>query len=368
MEDLMENKLNSSVQDKSERLIYLDMMRIFATFTVIILHASAQNWLEVATNSYEWQVFNIYNSFVRFNVQLFVVISGALFLDPAYKTSIKKLYQKNILRLLTAYIAWSFIYAVLTYYYSGLNYSTIEVVKYIIKTTINSHYHLWFVPMIIGVYMMVPILRPITEHKDSKKICEYFLFLFFIIGILKPSIFAFEFPYKAQLSYVANIINVSTVAGWLGYFILGYYLRKYEMKKLYRNIIYMLGIIGYLFSALGSSYLSIKTGSATSFFTFSFSLSSFFSTVAWFIFFKYEVSKINLSEKSIKIISRMSKNMFGLYLVHALVLKLVTSIGLTTLSFNPLLSIPIISLITFIIGYVLVVLISKIPYINKYLI
>ncbi len=364
----MENKLNGSVQDKSERLIYLDMMRIFATFTVIILHASAQNWLTVAPNTYDWQIFNIYNSAVRFNVPLFVMISGALFLDSSYKTTIKKLYVKNILRLLTAYILWSFIYAVLTYCYSGFSYSSVDLIKYLTKTTVKSHYHLWFVPMIIGVYMMVPILKPMTEHKDSKKICEYFLILFFIIGILKPSIFEFNFPYKSQFSYIANVISVSTVSGWLGYFVLGYYLRKYTLNTIYKNIFYMLGIIGYLFSAIVNSYISAKTGTAGTFYYFSFSLSSFFITAAWFIFFKYEVSKIKFSEKSIKIINRMSKNMFGLYLIHALVLKLVSDIGLTTLSFNPLLSIPVISLVTFIIGYVLVVLISKIPFINKYLI
>lgn len=364
----MENKLNVTIQDKSERLIYLDIMRIFATFTVIILHACAQNWLEVATNTFEWQIFNIYNSSVRFNVALFVMISGALFLDSSYKITIKKLYVKNILRLLAAYILWSFIYAVITYFYSGLDYNTVEMIKYIIKATIKSHYHMWFVPMIIGVYMMVPILKPMTEHKDSKKICEYFIILFFIIGILKPSIFEFNFPYKSQLSYIANIINVSTVSGWLGYFVLGYYLRKYILKVAYKNIIYMLGIIGYLFCVIVNSNISIKTGNASTFYYISFSISNFFITVAWFLFFKYEVSKIKLSEKSIKTLNKMSKNMFGLYLVHALVLKLVYDFGLNTLSFNPVLSIPVISIITFVIGYILVVFISKIPMINKYLI
>ena len=364
----MENKLNNTIQDKPERLLYLDMMRIFATFTVIILHTCAQNWLDVTTTSYEWQIFNIYNSSVRFNVALFVMISGALFLDSSYKITIKKLYIKNILRLLTAYLIWSFIYAVMTYFYSGLDYNAVEMIKYIIKTTIKSHYHMWFVPMIIGVYMMVPILKPITEHKDSKKICEYFLILFFILGILKPSIFELNFPYKSQIYYIANIINVSTVSGWLGYFILGYYLRKYTLKAIYKNILYLLGIIGYLFCVIVNSYISIKTGNASTFYYISFSISNFFITVAWFLFFKYEVSKINLSEKSIKIISKMSKNMFGLYLVHALVLKLIIDFGLNTLSFSPLLSIPVISLITFVVGYVMVALISKIPFINKYLI
>lgn len=363
----MENKLNAS-KNNSERLIYLDLMRIFATFTVIVLHASAQNWLDVPTNSYEWQILNIYNTFVRFNVQLFVVISGALFLDTSYKTTIKKLYTKNILRLITAYVAWSFIYAVMTYLYSNLNYNFSDMIKYLINTTIKSHYHLWFVPMIIGVYIIVPILKPITEHKDSKKICEYFLILFFLIGILKPSIFAFDFPYKEQLHTLANLINSSTVSGWLGYFILGYYLRKYPINKIYRIIIYILAIIAYGFTAIANSYLSIKTGVATSFFTFSFSLSSFLSTVAFFIFFKYEVSKIKLSEGSIKVIEKISKNMFGLYLIHALILKILFNFGISSLSFNPLLSIPFVSILTFIFGYIIVVLISKIPFINRYLI
>ncbi|MEL7622855.1 MAG: acyltransferase family protein [Clostridiales bacterium] len=365
---MMENNISSVSAGKGERLTYLDMMRIFATFTVIVLHASAEHWLEVPVSSYQWQVFNIYNSFVRFNVQLFVLISGALFLDKA--VSIKKLYTKNILRLLTAYIVWSSIYALVYAYFGGSlpGNSLRAIVVHLVKALINSHYHLWFVPMIIGVYMMVPILKPITGHKDCKNICRYFLILFLLFGILKPSVFAFQFPYKETLSNLANVINVGAAAGWLGYLVLGYYLKQYDMSRSHRNLLYLSAAAGYIFTAAASSYLSLQTGNATSFFTFSFSLSSFLSTAACFVFFKYEVAKIQLSDKLIAIIGRMSKNMFGLYLIHAMVLRVLLALGLSGLTFNAAISVPFVSLVTFIVSYVLVELIAKIPLLNKYII
>ncbi len=364
---MMENNISSVSAGKGERLIYLDMMRIFATFTVIVLHASAEHWLEVPVSSYQWQVFNIYNSFVRFNVQLFVLISGALFLDKA--VSIKKLYTKNILRLLTAYIVWSSIYAlVYAYFGGGFPGGFRAIVVYLVKALINSHYHLWYVPMIIGVYMMVPILQPIAQNKDCKNICRYFLILFLLFGILKPSVFAFQFPYKETLSNLSNVINVASAAGWLGYLVLGYYLKKYDMSRSHRNLLYLSAAAGYIFTAAASSYLSLQTGNATSFFTFSFSLSSFLSTAACFVFFKYEVAKIQLSDKLIAIIARMSKNMFGLYLIHAMVLRVLLALGLSGLTFNAAISVPFVSLVAFAVSYILVELIAKIPLLNKYII
>lgn len=67
----------------------------------MVLHISAQNWRVTDVISFEWNVFNFYDSIVRWAVPVFVMISGALFLSREY--SIKKIYGKNILRILVAF-------------------------------------------------------------------------------------------------------------------------------------------------------------------------------------------------------------------------------------------------------------------------
>ena len=64
-----------------ERIIYFDYLRVLATMAVIFLHVAAQNWYNTDINTLNWHVFNIYDSIVRWGVPIFIMISGALFLE-----------------------------------------------------------------------------------------------------------------------------------------------------------------------------------------------------------------------------------------------------------------------------------------------
>ncbi|MBR3027382.1 MAG: acyltransferase family protein [Bacteroidales bacterium] len=72
------------------RVLYLDILRIMAIIAVVMLHVSAQRFY-VSFPSYEWEVRMFFNSMVRWGVPIFVMISGALFLDPQKKISLAKL-------------------------------------------------------------------------------------------------------------------------------------------------------------------------------------------------------------------------------------------------------------------------------------
>ena len=48
---------------KNERIFYLDILRVLATFAVIAIHVSAQNWYSTDIYSYEWNMFNLFDGF-----------------------------------------------------------------------------------------------------------------------------------------------------------------------------------------------------------------------------------------------------------------------------------------------------------------
>lgn len=93
-----------------DRVVYFDYLRVFATFAVMILHISAQNWYTTDVNGFEWQVFNFYDSIVRWGVPIFVMISGSLFLDR--EIPLRKMYSKYIFRMAISFFVWSVIYAI----------------------------------------------------------------------------------------------------------------------------------------------------------------------------------------------------------------------------------------------------------------
>ncbi len=65
----------------SDRVVYLDLLRIFSLFCVIIIHISAKKWYTSSVDSFEWQISNFYNSLSRFCVPTLFMISGIFFLD-----------------------------------------------------------------------------------------------------------------------------------------------------------------------------------------------------------------------------------------------------------------------------------------------
>lgn len=87
---------------KNKRKIYCDYLRFFAILAVITLHVAAKNWCSTDVQSFEWGIFNLFDSIVRWGVPVFVIISGSLFLSR--EIDIKRIYSKYVLRLVVAHI------------------------------------------------------------------------------------------------------------------------------------------------------------------------------------------------------------------------------------------------------------------------
>lgn len=125
-----------------------DFLRVVMTFAVIITHINAQDWGS-ARNTYRI-VFNVYHALGWIAVPVFCMISGALFLSR--DIPIKKLYSKYIFRIFTAFMFWSSVYALRFYLKEGNSAKAFELF-------ISGNYHLWFLFMIAGLYMIVPFIE-----------------------------------------------------------------------------------------------------------------------------------------------------------------------------------------------------------------
>ena len=224
----------------SKRVYYYDFLRIISISAVVLIHVSASALHHYDIGSFEWGISNLYSSVSRFAVPVFVMISGALFLDR--DISIKTIYKKNILRLLLAYILFYIIYNI----YDGIENG--RRVASIVKRMISFNdvpYHLWFIVMLIGLYMIIPFLRLVISNP---KLSHYFCVLSLLFSFALPQVLsmlnAFLGDKIAFINTYFNDLNLFLPLGYSGYFVLGYLLSKTNISKRAEVIIYVFGLIG----------------------------------------------------------------------------------------------------------------------------
>lgn len=151
-------------------------------------------------------------------------------------------------------------------------------------------------------------------------------------------------------------------AGYTGYFLLGHFLNKTHIPPKTECMIYVAGIIGFVSTVLMSLYASQFKGSVSEDFYSNYTVNILCEALAVFVFFK---SRLNRPSRIIRLLSQYS---FGVYLVHIFVLDMIALLGLNSMTFSPVLSIPVICVIVFIVSFAISAILNHIPVLNKYIV
>lgn len=352
----------------NKRIVYLDMLKIISCIAVVVIHVTAPGFKELNIHTASWSIMTVFNILARFAVPVFVMVSGALFLNQDKDVNIKRLYKKNILHLAIIYIIWTLIYSIYNVYNKDLNVNVVSVLK---DAILKSYYHLWFIPMLIGIYICIPLLKPIVA--SGKKTIEYFLIIFVILKVIPTTILLFKFPYSSYIAAILNRIDVPMLS-YIGYFVLGHYLHTYELNSKQKRLVYVLGIIATILGIVGTIAYSLHMDKAIETLCREFSITTFIMSIAIFVVIKSLFEKVNKNiklskDKNVKLdklIIHVSNMSLGIYLTHALfrdILKNQIKISFTNIWYLPL-NIIIVLVVSYIASYI----ISKIPFVNKYLI
>ncbi len=351
-----------------QRKNYIDYLRIFSAIGIVILHVASEFWYRREVGTPEWSVMNLYESAVRWAVAVFIMISGSLFLSR--DIPIKTLYTKYIPRMAISYVVWSLLYATVDHYIkNGIwNLSFSEL----IKRTIDGGFHMWFIPMIIGLYMCVPIFKEIIK---SERITRYFLALSFVFTFLIPQITQMVQDFiGGRLAwgmtlidqFVALKVEMNPVMGYPFYFILGYYITTVEITPKQRRFLYSLGIIGFLGTVLFTEILSGKAGTGQSQYYDYCSLGTLFEAVAVHTWFR---SRSYPHEGRNAVAHNLSQYTFGVYLVHVILMNiLLFRLRLPALFGSAMISVPVISLMVILLSFGVTWLIHKIPVLKKWIV
>ena len=341
----------------SKRVLSFDVMRIVAAFSIVAQHVGGQFWL-MSFPSAEWEIRNVYISLAQWGVAVFIMISGALFLSPDKPLDVKRLFRKNLMRIVYAFLFWSVIYVLVV---QGVDQGP----KIAFLSVLKGPPHFWFLYVLIGIYVALPVLKAIAAQE---KAFNYFVGLALITTFVIPSIFSHIALFnQSRMQVLADYYDGFGLSSlyFITYFILGHWLFSHPISCRMRKVIYLLAALSIVLSVIGTRWLSFRLGFCHGFFYDDLHPFVLIPGVAVFVFLKDRFR--SLSPHWSRIVVKLSSYSFGIYLVHPLMMYLWTNlIGASSSGFNAVWLVPVLTIIIFILSYLLVKLISMIPFMRKF--
>lgn len=347
----------------SQRKIYPDVLRIASTLAVITIHTACILWKDMSPQTFEWQVLNFYNSISRWCVPVFVMISGIFFLDPEKNIDARLIWKKYIPRMVLAIAVFTLLYRIPGLVDSIINENLppkkiayLAARMFAMMIFDNGWYHLWYLYMIIGLYMLVPLFR-IMVRNATKKDLEYFLLIVFIFSSLLQQASSVLVSFNEHLKiYLTHF----TAFGYGGYLVAGYYFSRYGLSKRNETVLLVLGILSLVFTIVAQSVFCIFTGENKEMFFGYFAPNVMVSAFFVFVFARKLFGSRDLSEKSSGMICGIARCTFGIYLLHDFCIQVFEYLGFTCVSINPILAVPLRVLASFLICLVLVLAWKKV--------
>ena len=336
------------MKQQENKLFWADELRVFATYSVMVIHASA-GLLYQPMFGMVWWTGNILDGATRFCVPAFLMLTGALLLPK--DSTLSEFIKRRFTRILIPFLFWSAVYII--YHLTQLEpLGSFGTVKWLYKQILRgASFHLWYIYMIIGIYLFIPIIGKWARQATEKEVL-YFLSIWIVtLCINQPALTAY-IPGFGLLYF----------SGYLGYVVLGYYLTdpRFEWHKKIARFSWLFVISGIAITILGTYYLSYLTKTVRVDFYSYIILNVMLAVTGIFLLFK---NRKNTTFKTHPLIAFLSKYSFGIYLVHVLVLTLLAKVGISwKLMYYPAPAIIITTVLCLFISAGIIYLLHKLPY------
>ncbi len=339
----------------------MDCLRILSCFLIVLLHFSASYRDCVPIGSFSFNVMTVYNCFTRVGVPIFIMLSGYFLLGRDYTFEVKA-YLKRPIRMIISFYIWSAFYA-----FQGIAVEFIrtgtaskERIDYTVHEFIFGHYHMWFCFLIIGYYILFPIAKKISEDFN---VLRLFIVLWVVFSFFLQSIFAWTG--MTVLPALIGKLEMNALVGYWGYFFLGYYLKKADLSVKKRSVVYLLGVISMGLTIYLSLYQSYATGEYVD--TWFSTGSPFILMASAALFLLFTKVKVSGESRINTLIITVSEGTFFIYMLHIFILEKLNLIGITTISFNSLLAVPVLSLAAFVVSLLMACVVKRIPVLGRIL-
>ena len=324
-----------------------DLMRIIASFFVVLIHASSS----LADGISVW-----YNAISRFSVPVFVLISGYYLLRraPSGTRMVRRIFS-----LVGMHIIWSALYFVFYRLMGDIPSGDLaDVLTYLLTQPT----HLWYLYALAGLWILLPGLQVFARHASERE----YRYALWVTGILGTVVtLGVRSNWLSTFSVIVERTKLPYAMGFVFLFLMGGYLYRFPAKRV--GLWYGTGMLGLITTVVSACLLprDMAVSLALSF----YAPGTVLFAVAFFIWIKRMYAERALEWRRVSPHLRaMAAASGGVYLLHPMILRLydqwiapLFSEGMAWLS------VPLGAIWAFSISMVSVMLARKIPFVKRVL-
>ena len=164
-----------------KRIVFLDYVRVFACFLVIVVHAS-ENFYGAAgstdmagpqsflANESDRLWVSIYDGFSRMAVPLFIIVSAFLLTPMKEELTSWQFYRQRCIRILPPFLLFMVLYSTLPLLWGQIDAETsVKDLSRILLNFPTQAGHLWFMYPLISLYLFIPVISPWLKKATAKE-------------------------------------------------------------------------------------------------------------------------------------------------------------------------------------------------------
>jgi surface polysaccharide O-acyltransferase-like enzyme len=231
----------------------VDWARIFAIPTVVSLHVLSPAAFAISKLSpMAWGFVDLVDSASRWGVPAFIMVSGALLLDPSYRIGDPGAYLiRRMRRIVIPLVIWS-----LVFWWFQVNVRDQNVPPELFARRFiegEPYYHLYFLYIVAGLSIVTPLLRPFVREASFR-----------VLGLATGLALAWAIVERilAEFGLARPTNGIEIFSKYIGYFLAGAWIRQMAPSRSIGVLAIAVATIGTLFTALATWYLAVELDGA----------------------------------------------------------------------------------------------------------
>ncbi len=358
---------NSISAAQDNHLAWIDLLRCFAICCVVLVHvndsiySSFSNPEFFVTQSTRTIIFSMtVQTIGRLGVPIFLFITGYLLLDRKYDyAGTIRFWKRNLLGIFIPTEIWIAIYEVFRAFFVGETFSVTRMLREMLflQEMTGRGGHMWYMFTMIGIYLFLPFVAMVLQKFEDKLFLFPMLILFAYLFVVPLISLLLGYYGHGTLSVRLSLSFGGGVYGFM--VVLGYFLKKGLFHKVKSRYLIIIGIACILITIWIQKVAyanSLQSLFSSTFYNTAFLL---IATICIFLL----VSRIKRVPIP-KIIRNLAMCSFGIYLIHYPV-RLIMQRYINISSRGA--KIAVVSLLTLLISWGCVWLLSRVPKLGKIL-